>query len=226
MLFSFSLFAGNWGFFPARNCLWQVSSPFAIMALETKYDRVPRRSETRRRARWENQSERSERTGIGIPHKAHETAAAEYLQEHIRNGETSLHGDSGLDSADSYDEWLERVSGALTLDVRSIIFFAIRKSDRKLVGTINVRHPYQGYVRIHGHIGYGVRPAERRKGYATMMLQAALAYCRTIGLDKVLLTCDKQNVASAKTIIKCAGIFEKEDRLSDGTLVQRYWIAL
>lgn len=58
---------------------------------------------------------------------------------------------------------------ALNREIHSIIFFAIRKKDKKLIGTINVRYPYLGYVQIHGHIGYGIRPSERRKGYATMI---------------------------------------------------------
>jgi predicted acetyltransferase len=57
---------------------------------------------------------------------------------------------------------------------------------RKLMGTINVRYPYLGYVQVHGHIGYGIRPSERRKGYATMMLKLALEHCKKIGLEKVL----------------------------------------
>lgn len=161
-----------------------------------------------------------------FPTKGHETDVKEYLEEHILNGENSLHGDSCLDSAEGYDQWLEKINDDLNREIHSIIFFAIRKSDRKLIGTINVRYPYQGYVQVHGHIGYGIRPSERRKGYATMMLEIALEYCEKIGLKKILLTCDKSNIASAKTIIKCSGVFEKEEKQSDGELLQRYWIEL
>ena len=58
------------------------------------------------------------------------------------------------------------------------------------------------------------------------MLKLALEYCRKIGLEKVLLTCDKSNIASAKTIVKCLGVLEKEEKQSDGELLQRYWIEL
>lgn len=95
-----------------------------------------------------------------------------------------------------------------------------------MIGTINVRHPYEGYVRIHGHIGYGVRPSERRKGYAAAMLKLALEHCKQIGLKQVLLTCDKSNNASAKTIIRCGGVLENESLQSDGSLLQRYWISV
>lgn len=161
-----------------------------------------------------------------FPTKVYEADAKVYLQEHILNGESSLHGDSGLDRTDRYDEWLEKVNDDLNHEIRSIIFFAIRKSDKKLIGTINVRYPYQGYVKVHGHIGYGVRPSERRKGYATKMLKLALEYCKDIGLGKVLITCDKSNIASAKTIIKCLGVLETEEEQSNGELLQKYWIEL
>ena len=161
-----------------------------------------------------------------FPTKIHEVSATEYYQEHLNFGENTLHGDSGLDNARSYDEWLEKINQALNHEIRSIIFFAIRKSDNKMIGTINKRYPYEGYVQIHGHIGYGVRPSERKKGYATIMLRLALAYCEKIGLKNVLLTCDKSNIASAKTIIKCSGIFESESLQSDGDFLQRYWICI
>lgn len=161
-----------------------------------------------------------------FPTKSHETDAKEYLEEHIQYGENTLHGSSGLDRAESYDKWLEKINDALTHEIYSIIFFAIRKLDKKLIGTINVRYPYLGYVQVHGHIGYGIRPSERRKGYATMMLKLALEYCKKIGLEKVLLTCDKSNIASAKTIMRCSGVFESEERQNNGDFLQRYWIEL
>jgi len=161
-----------------------------------------------------------------FPTKVHEIDAKEYFEEHILYGENTLHGDSGLDSAESYDKWLEKINDALTREIHSIIFFAIQKRDKKLMGTINVRYPYLGYVQVHGHIGYGIRPSERRKGYATMMLKLALEHCKKIGLEKVLLTCDKSNLASAKTIMKCSGVFENEEKQNDGDFLQRYWIEL
>ena len=161
-----------------------------------------------------------------FPTKIHELAAEEYLSEHLNFGETTLHGDSGLDSAKSYDEWLVRINNALTAEIPSIIFFAFRKSDNKMLGTINIRHPYEGYVKIYGHIGYGIRPSERNKGYATQMLTLALAHCKEIGLEKVLLTCDKSNTASRKTITKCNGVFESESLQDDGEFLQRYWITI
>lgn len=161
-----------------------------------------------------------------FPTKSHEIDAKKYFEEHILNGENCLHGDSGIDSAEDYDKWLEKINDDLNREICSIVFFAYRRCDQKLIGTINLRYPYQGYVQVYGHIGFGIRPSERKKGYATKMLKLALEYGRKIGLERVLLTCDKTNIASAKTIIKMLGIFEKEEKQSNGELLQRYWIEL
>ena len=77
-----------------------------------------------------------------------------------------------------------------------------------------------------GHIGYGVRPTERRKGYVTQMLNQALKYCKDkLKLDKVMISCDKKNEGSRKTILNAGGILEKE-YTKDGEEVQIYWINL
>ena len=72
----------------------------------------------------------------------------------------------------------------------------------------------------------GVRPTERRKGYATQMLSKALEYCKDeVGLDKVMISCNKYNDGSRKTIENAGGILEKEFE-KDGEIVQTYWIKL
>ena len=76
-----------------------------------------------------------------------------------------------------------------------------------------------------GHIGDGVRPSERRKGYATEMIKLALEECKKLGLDKVLMVCDKDNIGSARSIKKNGGVLENEV-LVDGVLEQRYWITI
>lgn len=77
-----------------------------------------------------------------------------------------------------------------------------------------------------GHIGDGVRPSERRKGYATEMIRLALIECRNLGFDRVLMCCNRDNIGSAKSIIKNGGVLENEIISKDGDIVERYWIEL
>ena len=77
-----------------------------------------------------------------------------------------------------------------------------------------------------GHIGDGVRPSERKKGYATKIISLALEECKKMKIDKVLLVCNKDNIGSARSITKNGGILENEIQNEDGTIEQRYWIHL
>jgi predicted acetyltransferase len=103
------------------------------------------------------------------------------------------------------------------------------RAGRTLVGMINLRHALTPYLSAEGgHIGYSVRPTERGKGYATRMLAMTLEKARTLGLERVLLTCDKHNAASARVIRKCGGVLEDEvpSVQAGGAVTKRYWIDL
>lgn len=105
------------------------------------------------------------------------------------------------------------------------VFFLFDEDRNKLIGAVNIRHYLNDYLlKFGGHIGDGIRPSERKKGYATKMIELALIECKKLGMDKVLITCNKSNIASAKTIIKNGGILENEIKDSDGEIIQRYWI--
>lgn len=104
--------------------------------------------------------------------------------------------------------------------------FCLDKDRNIFVGAVNIRHYLNdGLLRTGGHIGAGIRPGERRKGYATAMIGLALEECRKLGIDKVLITCDKDNIGSAKSIINNGGVLENEVE-EDGHMEQRYWIQL
>ncbi|GAP13363.1 predicted acetyltransferase [Longilinea arvoryzae] len=174
-----------------------------------------------------------DRLELVIPNRTHEAAAREYILEHIEQGETVLHGAAGLERDPSYVEWLERLK--VNSDEKTVLpgyvaattFFAIRPGDGRIVGTIQIRHRLNEFLRSYGgHIGYGVRPSERNKGYATQMLTLALAYARQIGLTKVMLACNRDNEASRRTILKCNGVLEREFLHTDGKMVQVYWITI
>ena len=93
---------------------------------------------------------------------------------------------------------------------------------------IQVRHHFNDYLEKYaGHIGYSVRPSERRKGYAKEMLRMALPFCREIGIDKVMITCIDGNIGSEKTILANGGVYdgtvwEPEEQVN----FERYWITV
>lgn len=100
-------------------------------------------------------------------------------------------------------------------------------NQNRVVGAVNIRHRLNDYLmRIDGHIGGGIRPSDRGKGYGGLMLSLALEIIKTMDIKKVLVTCNKDNVVSEKTIIRNGGIFESEEIEDNGNIVKRFWISL
>ncbi|NBJ82294.1 GNAT family N-acetyltransferase [bacterium 1XD42-94] len=107
------------------------------------------------------------------------------------------------------------------------VFFLLDEDRDRLLGAVNIRHYLNdSLLKAGGHIGDGIRPSERRKGYATEMIRLALIECKKLGIDKVLMTCDKDNIGSARSIVKNGGVLENEFVNSDGDVEQRYWITI
>lgn len=105
-------------------------------------------------------------------------------------------------------------------------FFALDVERNIFVGAINIRHYLSEKLLLNGgHIGDGVRPSERRKGYATEIIRLGLKECKKLGITKVLIVCDKDNIGSRKSILNNGGVLENEIDC-DGTIAQRYWINL
>lgn len=105
-------------------------------------------------------------------------------------------------------------------------FFCLDEDRGIIVGAVNIRHYLNEALLLNGgHIGDGVRPSERRKGIATGMIGLALQECEKLGIDKILMVCDKENIGSAKSILNNGGVLENEV-LVDGVTEQRYWITL
>lgn len=178
------------------------------------------------------------------PKKKHKEIILEFIREHQANNEFEIHGGALVEKLD-YDVWLKQIadnSNKKTVHkdwVVSSTFLVIRKKDNRLIGFVDIRHELNDFLRsFGGNIGFGVRPTERGKGYASIILMKALDYCREIGLQKVMLACYKDNIASKKTIERCSGILEKEFSLSElknfpfenrnlnDKIVQVYWIIL
>ena len=104
--------------------------------------------------------------------------------------------------------------------------FLVGVVDGQIVGRLSLRHCLNDFLeRIGGHIGYGVIPSCRQQGYATEMLKQALPICASLGIKKVLITCDIDNIGSRKVVERCGGIFEN---LTDDSQLEvqkrRYWI--
>ena len=105
--------------------------------------------------------------------------------------------------------------------------FLIADLDGQVAGRVSIRHELNDWLlRAGGHIGYGVRPAFRRRGVATEMLRQGLIVARAHGIDRVLVTCDIDNIGSATVIERCGGRVDPDRPLSDrpGPPKRRYWI--
>lgn len=127
---------------------------------------------------------------------------------------------------DCYLERLETKKAGNGL-VPDSVFFCLDEDRNIFVGAVNIRHYLnESLLFTGGHIGDGIRPSERRKGYATAMIALALEECRKLGIRRVLMTCDRSNVGSAKSIMKNGGVLENEVLNEEGEIEQRYWIDL
>ena len=161
--------------------------------------------------------------------------ALDYLNEHV-DYSSALNGTGGLnDCLDglTYEEWLDDVIKKQDDEyaksknkVPATTFFTIRESDNKIVGMVNLRHYLNDYLKnFGGHIGYGIRPTERRKGYAKIQLYMALIEAQKLGIDKVMVDCVNTNIGSEKTILALGGEFDREvfEENRNETL-RNYWI--
>ncbi len=154
-----------------------------------------------------------------------------FRQEFLDCGD-SMDGSSYLRKFERAEDWLEKVERYKHREtvppgrVPATQLICIRESDGKLVGMIDVRHTLSDYLRdFGGHIGYSVRPSERRKGYAAWMLQNVLPYCKSLGMDDVLVTCLADNEGSRRTILRSGGVYAETVREpQEDVLLEKYWI--
>ncbi len=158
----------------------------------------------------------------------------QYRREFLTHDPAECMGGCGnLRKCDTAEEWLaasEKLADEETCPdgcAVSDTYLAVRVSDNRLVGMIEIRHSLDNAALSEwaGHIGYSVRPSDRRRGYAAEMLKLALERCRELGIKKVLLCCDDDNIASRHTIISNGGIYERTTE-ANGKHVMRYWIEL
>jgi len=173
---------------------------------------------------------------LELPSLERKNEALEYIEEFYKY-DSQIHGTGSLDrelkKGKAYEEWLSNniklhdESYALEKGlVPSYTYFFVREDDNKIVGMIDLRLGLNEYLRnFGGHIGYSIRPTERKKGYNKINLYLVLQEAQRYNLDKVLITCADSNEGSKKTILSLGGKFEKSNfDESDNETMELYWI--
>lgn len=146
--------------------------------------------------------------------------AIEYINEHIKYG-SKINGTGKLDDyleTKNYEQWLEFLELLKNKEeayknnfVPARTYFLIRENDNRIVGMINIRLELNDFLKEHGgHIGYGIRPTERRKGYNKINLYLGLQVCDRYGISEALLDANIDNQASWKTMEALGGIRVKQ----------------
>ena len=164
----------------------------------------------------------------------------EYAKEIVAYREEMLAAASSMDGCgslrrhDNPQDWIaynQLLANPETVPEGRVVStqFILTDETGRIYGMLQVRHVLSEYLRnFAGHIGYSVRPSERRKGYAKRMLSMALEFCkRELGLPRVLVACLVENEASRRTILSCGGVFEeKVYEHIEGVWLEKYWIHL
>lgn len=155
-------------------------------------------------------------------------AYLDYIADWERTGEPIIASAARLDGR-SYEEWLDLIRQRAVSAPEGLVpasLYVLCDETGRIYGVVDIRHKLNDYLlQFGGHIGYGIRPSERRKGYAAKQLALALPIAKSLGINRALITCNRENIGSARTIQKNGGVLENE--VQDGErITQRYWIDL
>ncbi|WP_207705534.1 GNAT family N-acetyltransferase [Hathewaya massiliensis] len=165
------------------------------------------------------------------PDKKYEMQYREMMDEWYTVGEKIVPYSIRRLDYKNFDEYLngfeEEKNGCLYGGVPATTLWAYHDERDIIVGAVSIRHCLnEELLKNGGHIGDGIRPSERKKGYATKMIALALEECKKLKIHRVLMVCSKDNIGSGKSIINNGGVLENEIIYEDGTIDQRYWIDL
>lgn len=172
---------------------------------------------------------------LEVPSLSRKEEALEYIKEH-EDYQSDMNGDSGLNHCPddySYEEWLVEIEKKKNREyaysigrVPGEVYYLIRESDDKIIGMINIRYDLTPeMMEFGGHIGYGIRPTERRKGYNKINLYLGLLRAKELGLEHVMLDCTTENIGSNATIKALGGVLTRTAIDPwDEMLTNVYWI--
>lgn len=162
----------------------------------------------------------------------------EYAEEIMAYRQEMLDADSEMDGCGNLrrceraQDWVafnSRLKNIVTVPEKWVVstqFAYVRKCDGRILGMLQVRHYLNDYLREYaGHIGYSVRPSERRKGIATAMLREALPFCKSIGLEQVMIACEPTNPGSRGTILNNGGKYWRTVHFEPEDIdLEHYWV--
>jgi predicted acetyltransferase len=170
----------------------------------------------------------------GLRHRQSFIAA---LREGFRRGNQPAADEARIREIErDFEGYLRQITdqaGTITLPggekVRKVPF-SIRwlVEGKEFIGEASIRHELNAWLsREGGHVGYGIRPSRQRQGYGRLILALALEECRRLGIGRVLVTCQEDNLASARIIEANGGVLENVIHHPSGHgRLRRYWISL
>ena len=153
------------------------------------------------------------------------------VEEFRANGENRFDSETGLNKNDfpAYVRFLE--DGARGIVPEGLVpwsaFWLMGHNNQSVIGVSSLRPRLSPFLEYQGgHIGYAVRPSRRRQGYGTLILQMTLEKAKQLGLERVLVVCHTDNIASVRVIEHNGGQFENEVTPEGEKPISRYWIDL
>ncbi len=153
-----------------------------------------------------------------------------FVQDYLADGDKTWGFEKALDDFPAYVRKFTDYRQGLNLPdgwVPDSTYWLV-DNNKTILGRVSIRHRLtEKLTHRGGHIGYYIRPSARCRGYGMLICKLGLEKARGLGIRRVLITCDKNNIGSNKIIQKNGGILENEvwDE-EDKEMVCRYWIDL